>query len=254
MDRTPRMPARCSRACLHREVLLAVMLALAGCREVVDFGPRGAMDAGPTRDAAFGAGECLTSGDCATGRCEAGRCLGDTRCAPEGETCAGDADCCNGACDDGRCAEQMRCQTTGDACEGDEDCCSQRCGADARCVALGGCRPSGELCRRDADCCNFAVADGVCEDIDERGWGRCANPRGCAPPGEVCAVDGAAGPHECCDEPPAAGVCGPSGVAGVERCRASIAGCGTLGAPCAVPADCCSGRCRAEIDGYRCGE
>lgn len=202
---------------------------------------------------------CVTSGDCATGQCRDGTCQGDGRCLTERSSCEADEQCCNGLCDAGACRALTRCQTAGERCEEEDDCCSSRCAevapGERRCAPLGGCRVFRELCRTDADCCNAAVAAGVCERFDDqRGLGRCANPPGCAPPGEVCAVDDDDDddePNACCGTGDVAGVCAPSGVPGVDRCRAPGDACLDDGEGCAVPAACCSGRCDRAPDEER---
>lgn len=247
--------------------LLAAVALLGACVETIelagdvpaDAGGEPGADGGPGDaglDGGMDAGGCATTDDCPTGRCVDGACDADARCASASEACGVDGDCCNGHCDEGRCATLPGCLGVEEACDVDADCCSGACEpvgeGGRRCLDLGGCRPAGELCRRDADCCNV-LASPACVIFDgDRGLGRCAAPTGCLPPGELCDRDAVV----CCDEGEWSGDeldCEDTTAAErVSRCMSEAAEevCREAGIPCAIPEECCSGRCTPAL---RCG-
>lgn len=260
-----------------------VALALSGCHEVVELDPRSDMSAAgpthgadtsaePTEDAAVGwdatdaapegsascrpaGASCTTAAECCSGLCDpSGHCaLPD--CVPLGGACASAAECCSALCAGGICAPSGMCLPAGEVCTSGSSCCSGVCVSDGTrqvCQSLGGCAVAGEVCRSDAQCCS-----GRCTLLDSTtGLGRCEAPSGCASVGEICNLTG--NPHgarECCPGGPMTrGLCAPTSVDGVSRCRSARDGSACIGEgrECASPEDCCVGSCVPEAGTFRC--
>jgi hypothetical protein len=192
------------------------------------------------------------------------RCSGIGACRSEGEVCSEPADCCTYQCESGYCRVDPDCNTSGLVCESDEDCCSGKCNNDGSgfqtCTPLGGCTPTGDLCFTDDVCCSDAAHDGsgACEAANV--IGNCGQPLGCAPAGELC------GPlyQACCPCLAPADTATCPNASGAAFCRQTTEGvarcfsdnCVLGGGDCDADGDCCSGDCNGVSceDGFECRE
>lgn len=225
---------------------------------------------------------CAADGDCASGACVGGGAPGSLCAGPcDGAACGPDERCvrlgthplCLPACGEG-CGADRVCAPGVDACL--PDCrAGWSCGSLA-CLDDGTCglpespgAPVGAPCQADLDC-----AGSVCLAADGQP-GACAAPcaAGECPAGQVCAR---LGDHLMCVAA-CASTCAPGHVCapdlgaclpdcrdgwdcGALTCDAGTGVCGlpdatggAVGAACGGPAECESGACAAEADGWKGG-
>jgi hypothetical protein len=173
-----------SNACCPDEMDIGRMLCQPGVAGVLRCGSLGCRLDGEV---------CQMDGDCCSGTCTNGFCMGGVMCTLDGIACAGTADCCSGICTNNVCGDA--CAQMGEACATNADCCGGVvCAPDANGVLLCGaatCVADGQTCTAASDCCSGNCrVDGTCGPTEVE----------CAPLGAACTVN-----TDCCS-----GYCGPN--------------------------------------------